>query len=408
MALQFNPPEWLIQEYVNRKQPGEVASDAIQQGLSSYAQIRQLQDQKKQSELDRAIKVAGLAKDIAGAQADLGQAQTDQIYSGIRKQIPELAPTTPASIDTPSDGQDTISLFNEYKTDPLAFQNKYGNKLGQRMEGAVKSQQNLEANTPLTVEQYSALQSGDPKALQSVFPNGIPRVLAGAALSAQSRNVRVMADPYGNPIRVPVAGGKATSVEFPGTNLNPLQKTLNPSEYKDWQTEVNGFDSDPVVKADRTMLATLDQIGTEISKYNKAMTGPLKSQQARAIAREVGALTDSDIARQSLDPSLIGRLKSFVSVAATGELPKDQLELLNQSVNTIKGSAASRISSVARERATRKSNQYGGKISPDELLKSLSLPTNFSSQNQNTGIIAPYENPDEEAAYQAWKAAQGK
>ena len=108
------------------------------------------------------------------------------------------------------------------------------------------------------------------------------------------------------------------------------------------------------------------------------MTGPLKSQQARVIAREVSALTDSDIARQALDPSLVGRLKSWVSVAATGEIPEDQLNLLRDTVKTIKSSASSRISSVAKERASRKSNQYGGKISPDELLGSLNLPTNFS------------------------------
>lgn len=403
MALSFNPPEWLIQQYVNRKQPGEIASDSIQQGLNSYVQMKELENKRKMEQFDRSIKVAGLAKDIANSQADLGQAQTDQIYGGIRKSLPELQQSQTIQ---PIPGQDTIALFNEYKADPLAFQDKYGNKLGQRMEGSVKAQQSIEANTPLTVKQYSALQSGDEKSLASEFPNGIPRVLAGSALSAQSRNVRVTTDPYGNPIRIPVAGGPATPVVLPESNLNPLQKTLNPSEYKDWQSEVNGFDSDNVVKADRTMLATLNQIGTEISKYNKAMTGPLKSQQARAIAREVGALTDSDIARQSIDPSILGRLKSFVSVATTGELPKDQLDLLKQSVNTIQGSAISRISNVARERATRKSNQYGGKVSVDDLLKSLSLPTNFSTTENDASVMQAYSDPKEEELYQQWKADQ--
>jgi hypothetical protein len=55
MALQFNPPEWLIQEYMNRKQPAEVASEGIQNALSAYAALKQQQDLLglKQQEAER-------------------------------------------------------------------------------------------------------------------------------------------------------------------------------------------------------------------------------------------------------------------------------------------------------------------------------------------------------------------
>lgn len=137
MSLEFRPPpDYLVQEYMNRKKPGEIVNEGVQQALQTYLAMQQ-QNQ------DRSLKVAGLAKDIATSQADLGQSQTDQIYGGIRKQFPELATATPTIPATAAGGQDTISLYKEYAADPLAFQQRYGNKMGQRMETAAKVQEGM-------------------------------------------------------------------------------------------------------------------------------------------------------------------------------------------------------------------------------------------------------------------------
>jgi hypothetical protein len=45
MALQFNPPDWVIQEYLNRKTPYQEASQGLQQGIQNYAAFDQMKRQ---------------------------------------------------------------------------------------------------------------------------------------------------------------------------------------------------------------------------------------------------------------------------------------------------------------------------------------------------------------------------
>lgn len=424
MSLEFQPaPTWLLQEYANRKRPGEILNESLGTAISGYAKAKQDQKTQELAQEDRDIKMAALASEggtnaldaLAKIKAErnapttpLGQGPSiiDRFKSWIGTapvgkspdqmtptpstgtasgydpyaNVPGMTPPTPEGKPVAPDlGSDpAIEEFNQIGSQ--AYIEKYGRNGLAKVKTALDIQKGLQdkAKQNVSIGQYSALQTGDAEALSREYPEGIPQTLATSALASQSRNVRVTQDPYGNPIRVPVAGGPATPIDIPTNNQNPLQRKLNPNEYKNWVKEVDDFDADPVVKSDRTMLATLNQINSEINNYNPALTGPLQSQQARAIAREVGALTDSDIARQSIDPSLLGRLKKVISVATTGKLPPDQLELLKQTVKTINDSASRRIQSIAQERSTRKSSLYGGKVSPEELLQTLRLPTSFS------------------------------
>lgn len=298
-------------------------------------------------------------------------------------QVPAAAPV-PAPAPAFPQGRSPTAVPGFDDPEALLNMGNYGSKRLAAGEALGKYRSAQEANQPVSSSQYGALQGGQEEDLTREFPNGIPRMLAGQSLSAQSRNVRITNDPYGNPIRVPVSGGPATPIQYPKTNLNPLQTKLNPNEYKEFQGEVNDFDKDKVVADNRSMLNSVSNVETMLKNYNPSLTGPLASRQARAIAGEVAALTDSDIVRQALDPSLLGRLKKAVSVGLTGELPKDQLELLRQSISAIKQGAGGRINSVARERASRLSTKFGGRVSPDELMQSMNLPTNFVSQTYPT------------------------
>ena len=369
MALQFQgAPDWLIQEYMNQKTPYQEASAGIQTAVKTYLDLNENKRRNRE-----------LANESARRDQETAMKGREQFYNYNDTQ--SLPLEIQSQLGRPAEGPVTQEGQTAHILPSIQELNDFRARYPQGLKGAMADRERVEkaVEPPLPVDKYSALQSGKAEDLGVAFPGGIPSKYVGPALMSTSRNTRVMSDPFGNPVRVPVAGGAATPVQMPTNNLNPLQQKLNPMEYKDWTKEVNDFDADPVVKADRTILANLNQIENEMSKYNAALTGPLKSQQARAIAREVGALTDSDIARQSLDPSLLGRFKSFVSVAATGEIPEDQLNLLRESVSTIKQSALSRVSSVATDRATRKSTLYGGKVAPEELVQSLRLPTNFSS-----------------------------
>lgn len=372
MALQFNPPEWLIRDYFSRKHPLELANEGVQNTIKTMMAL----DAQQREE---SLKKAGLSKDYASAVSDLGPEQAGQIYNPVFKQ---MGMTSPYILALPP--ADNSSLMEEFQSDPLAFQQKYGQKRADKLRLALQTSQSLEANRPVTPEEYSSLQTGLPKDIAKAYPNGIPRQLASAALMAQSRNVQIRTDPVeGGLVRVPVTGPPG-KIDIPGRNLSSLQAKLSPNEYKDWQKEVNDFDTDAVVKAERVGLATMDNIDREIAKYNPALTGPLGSQQARAIAREVGTLNEGDVRRQVPDPSVLGRFKRAVTVAATGELPPDQLALIKEVVSIVREGSRSRLETVARERAQRKSEEYGGKITPDELLKSLRLPTVFSQAPQGS------------------------
>ena len=252
MALQFNPPEWLIQDYMNRKSEGQQILDSANQTAQTYLAYKNQQGQ--QAIRDRQMKLLEQKQAMEGHEGFFKWGDpsglSPEIQSGLNN--PMQGPPT-AQGDLPGGGNHIVDAFEQYRR-----------VLPQGTEGAKAMRERAESNKPnVGIPQYSALQSGKPEDLSQVFPEGIPNDLAKSALASQSRNVRVTQDPFGNPIRVPVGGGVATPIEYPKDKLNPLQAKLNPNEYKDWSKEVNDFDADPVVKTDRAALGQLNQIESE-------------------------------------------------------------------------------------------------------------------------------------------------
>lgn len=78
MALQFNPPEWLIKDYMAQKSPAEEASSGIQTGLATYAQMKLKQSEKQNEALGTYINAvrAGGPKFGAKVAAMLGLKNT--------------------------------------------------------------------------------------------------------------------------------------------------------------------------------------------------------------------------------------------------------------------------------------------------------------------------------------------
>lgn len=75
MALEFNPPNWLIQDYMNRKSPGQQVLDtALQAGndLANYQALKQQQAlTQEQRDIDKAKAVADGGQDFADAYAKI-------------------------------------------------------------------------------------------------------------------------------------------------------------------------------------------------------------------------------------------------------------------------------------------------------------------------------------------------
>lgn len=90
MALQFTPPpDWLIQNYVNRPSPGQEVSDAIGSGLNGYVQAKAMQQSQQNAALKQYIDAFS-----AGGPALAGQvAQRNGL-----KNPPSLPGTTAAQV----------------------------------------------------------------------------------------------------------------------------------------------------------------------------------------------------------------------------------------------------------------------------------------------------------------------
>lgn len=64
MSLEFQPaPAWLLQEYANRKRPGEILNESLGTAISGYAKAKQDQKTQELAQEDRDIKMAMLASD---------------------------------------------------------------------------------------------------------------------------------------------------------------------------------------------------------------------------------------------------------------------------------------------------------------------------------------------------------
>lgn len=195
---------------------------------------------------------------------------------------------------------------------------------------------------------------------------------------------------YGGPSPSGAPGAQPPATGRPGPNT--LQTRLNPNEYKMYLKDRETFDNDSVIKSTRDSLAKTNNLERMLTNYNPALTGPLASQQARAIANEVGTLNEGDVQRQVPDPSMFGRFRRAVSIAATGQIPADQLQLLKQVVVGMKQASQSRLNQAGMDYARRLSTNVGGKVSPEEFYKNLELQTSFSGGSG--GYDTPNAEPD--------------
>ncbi len=92
MALEFRPPQDLINAYLNRPSPGQIASEGVNQALQTYAQSKAAQ---QKNAIDQQAKDIEMAKGLSQGGQDF-QAALDQIKAGRNAQ---QAPSGPSLID---------------------------------------------------------------------------------------------------------------------------------------------------------------------------------------------------------------------------------------------------------------------------------------------------------------------
>ncbi len=100
--LQFQPPpEWLVQNYINRPQPAEIASQGIGQGIQSYLQFKQ-QDAAQKSAATKSV-IDVIAQDPEILKTPFGQRLLKQSGGDLGNyQPPSLStPTVPSPTNQP-------------------------------------------------------------------------------------------------------------------------------------------------------------------------------------------------------------------------------------------------------------------------------------------------------------------
>lgn len=145
MTIPFNPPDWLIREYVARKQPAEIATEGIQQGLDTYAQLKAQDDAKKQVALGNYLKLLELDPNLT--QTPMGQQLQKQVGGGLGGYQPP-SPSTPTTstaqpaIDQPIAGTTPPQAGALPVTSPIIghFNSLFGRgKLGEKAQGQIKT-----------------------------------------------------------------------------------------------------------------------------------------------------------------------------------------------------------------------------------------------------------------------------
>ena len=149
MALQFNPPDWLIQEYLKQKSPAEQAAGGLNQALATYATLEQSQQANalKAAENARQEKELGLKTNelaLKGREqfynfGDVGALPLDQQQAILN---PAQGPITEEGL--PPQKPSLIQRFNEF--------------LAQNPQG-IKGREKLVQNRP---QQVPNLINGKP------------------------------------------------------------------------------------------------------------------------------------------------------------------------------------------------------------------------------------------------------
>jgi len=179
MALQFNPPQDLINSYMNRPSPGEQASNSISQALQSYIQMKTQQQQMASLEA---------ARKAAEFKAVADYVPEDQI-AGLAKNYGINIPTAGAVPPTPSTGTVPSPQAN-----PMAV-------------------------TPV--------EQGAQQSMMDQHPGGVPDAASGVSPLVQAH----AAATGHNPLGIPVPTSKAGLAKYK-TNLE-TQKLVKDLEKPD-------------------------------------------------------------------------------------------------------------------------------------------------------------------------------
>lgn len=127
-------------------------------------------------------------------------------------------------------------------------------------------------------------------------------------------------------------GGKGSGKEQPGaitfSDLHPVEKGYVAKAQDKFDTDMKPFDE---------FKDQMNRIDELVRLDNPAATGAIQNMMARVVGMEKGPLSDSDIARQAGDPSIMAKFQRALDRSTNGVLPAEDKQNIMQITATLRG-----------------------------------------------------------------------
>lgn len=384
MALQFNPPEWLVQQFMNQKTPAEQVGESIQTGLAALVKqqeaARLLKAQKEKQDLERVGTVAKLYE--AGGPHLAGQ------YA------PALGVASPAGFQPPTPSTGTVAGSSPVA--PMQGPALPGVGLGLRAQQTPRS--GMGAPSPI-IKAISGTPDMDQLAQMGKYGQRV-RDQQKTALEMAKLERDLATDPNA-PINVLTEedaikrGQMGPRDRIVNTRTNDIRdERVDDRRRNDVLRYAQTIETHPVIKELNKQQIGLDQVNemvNVIKSGNTVAASAMGTKMARAMG-EVGVLTESDISRYVQSGRLDRAAADKLSRWTKGRPSDATIQEIQQISEVLRDSFAGKVQPVYDRYIDRFARAHN--VSPEDAAYQLNFP-------YSKGIQAPVTSsaltPDRQA-----------
>jgi len=399
MALSFNPPEWLLQEYFNRKQPAEIANEGIGNAIKTYAEADQQKKLMalKQQEMDQ-NRLGTYIKAFEAGGPDFAQNIATQIGLKNPPALPgrtsvQVAPGGTAGV-TPQPQTPQPNVMNGFQMTP----------------NEMNAQQSIPGEH--IIDHWNQTMGTAPSAQPNAGLIGLPQDInqqfdkfGGMGKYGEKQRANLMA-------QVTMAKGLKDLNEDPNApvptmtkedalkagSVNPRAKILEPStrseeadlRHQDRMAKaVTDFgkqiETHPVIKtlmAQDVGINQVEELAHLVNEGNSVAAAGMGIKMAKAMG-EVGVMTEQDIKRYIQSGKLTQGAGDTLHKWMTGTPSKATMQEISQISGALRDSFGSKIQPIYDRHIERFARAY--KITPEEASYQLALPYKSNSSKKSNG-----------------------
>jgi hypothetical protein len=332
----------------------------LQKKAIAEAEAKQQQRTQRMTELTQTIK---LATDLSNSMVENSKKRQKQAFvtalsESMAATVPDVkkpmvGPMLPVEADRPSESfVGPMSLTEaprpEVATPDFARQNL--------MRAAVNVAPDDAAKSLFTASKYGGLGNpNDPRNIKSVTgPDGINRfvrvtpegvfnldgtqVPPEEAATLQQAYAPIVLNTPSGPMTVPRTqpGLINTATEKPSATGKNSPEQFTIPEMKRIDTVKTQLWDDPVFKVTQTKAAELESAEALLQTENWVGDVALQTTLAKTVARDAGALSDSDRVQYRSSPQIFRRIKTAVSRWVTGEIRPEDRDDIAEAIRMVK------------------------------------------------------------------------